>query len=350
MGDTRPLRILFVGLGAIGQRHVRNLRQLLGEDLELTAVRVRGRGHVLTDGLEVEAQTGLEERYRIRVVADLDTALAERPDAVFVTNPSSQHMEVALQAARAGCNLFVEKPLATLEQGIDELARLVDERKLVALVGFQLRFHPGFERMRALLSIGRPGRVVGVRAVVGEGLAEAHPYEDYRESYAARAELGGGALLGLVHEFDYLQAWFGRPRRLFALGGQLSRLEMDVEDVASVLMEFEAPSHRFPVHVHMDYVQRPPVRSCEVLGDDGRIVWDQTAGTVEDVRGDGSRERFDMSGLRRNELFRDEIGHFVGCLRGRDVPRVGVREASTSVRMALAARRSLETGDPVTLS
>ena len=84
-----------------------------------------------------------------------------------------------------------------------------------------------------------------------------HPYEDYRALYAARADLGGGVVLSQIHEFDYLYALFGLPRRLFAIGGHLSHLEIDVEDVASTLMEFNVDGHILPVHLQQDYLQRP---------------------------------------------------------------------------------------------
>lgn len=350
IAGNRRLRVLIVGLGSIGQRHARNLLRVLGDGVELSAFRARGRSHVLTEDQQVESATGLVERYRIRVLSDLDAALGERPDAVFVTNPSSLHREVALSAARAGCHLFVEKPLATSLEGLDELVEAVEGSALVALVGYQLRFHPCFAHLERLLAAGRPGRIVGVRAVVGESLAAAHPYEDYRESYAARSDLGGGVLLGLSHEIDYLRALLGEPRRVFALGGHLSRLEVSVEDAASVLLEHAGPTHRFPAHVHLDYLQRPPVRSCEILGDDGRILWDCHAGTVDDIRVDGSRDRFTAPVLDRNDLFLAELEHFLRCLRGEERPRISVREGAADVRIALAARRSMETGMPVELA
>jgi predicted dehydrogenase len=344
------MRILFAGLGSIGQRHVRNLRTLLGPELELLAYRVRGAQRILTDELEPEAEQGLAERYGIRAFPDLEAALSERPEAVFVTNPSSRHLEVALPAARAGCHLFIEKPLATAEAGVEELAAEVERRGLVALVGYPLRFHPCFERLRALLAQGRPGRILGGRVLLGEHLPSWHPYEDYRESYAARSELGGGVLFTQLHELDCLYACFGLPRLVFALGGRLSRLELEVEDTASVLLEFQAPLHRFPVHVHLDYLQRPPVRSLEVLGDDGRILWDYYGVTVDDVRVDGTLDRFAAPGFRRNDMFLAEAAHFLACVRGREQPRVGIREGAASLRIALAARRSMAGGEPVLLA
>jgi predicted dehydrogenase len=349
MTPVAALRILFVGLGSIGQRHVRNLRRLLGDRVELLAVRARGLTRVLTDEQVVASETGLLERYAIRALPDLPAALSERPDAVFVTNPTALHLEVASSAARAGCHLFVEKPLASDEAGLDELVDLVERKGLVALVGYQLRFHPGFARLQALIAAGRPGRVIGVRAAVGESLVDAHPYEDYRASYAARRDLGGGVLLGLSHELDYLRALFGTPRRLYAMGGRLGGLAIGVEDTASVLMELGRGERRFPAHLHLDYLQRRPLRCCEILGDAGRIVWDALAGTVDDLRPDGGCDRSASPDLGRNGLFLAELEHFLRCLRGEERPRVTLRDGAATVRIALAARRSLEGGEPVEL-
>jgi predicted dehydrogenase len=343
------MKILMVGLGAAGQRHVRNLRRRLGRELSLSAYRVRRDSRILAEDLQVEAHDGLEEKYGIQRFDDLDAALGESPDAVFVTNPSSEHMEIALRAARHGCHLFIEKPLATLEDHLEELAGEVERRRLVAVVGYQYRFHPGFERLRSLLGAGRPGRILGARVVAGEHLPSWHPYEDYRQSYAARADLGGGVLFTQIHELDYVYACFGMPRLVFASGGRFSGLEVDVEDVASLLLEFQGPTHVFPVHLHLDYLQRPPIRSCEVLGDDGRIVWDYYGLAVDDFRVDGTVDRYATPEFRRNDMFLAGIDHFLACLRGEETPQVGVREGAVSVRIALAARQSMATGLPVLL-
>src|SRR6185312_146830 len=137
------MKVLIVGLGSIGQRHVRNLRALLGDQLELLAVRVRGLNHVLTDALKIESPDGLCEKYDIRTFGDLEQALAQKPDAAFICNPNSMHMATALTVARAGCHLFIEKPLAHEEADVEELIEIVEQRRLVATVGYQLRFHPG---------------------------------------------------------------------------------------------------------------------------------------------------------------------------------------------------------------
>lgn len=343
------LRVLFAGLGAIGQRHLRNLHALVGPGLEIAAFRVRRHMAIVTERLELDTEESVESRYGIRVFDELDAALdAFEPELVFVCNPTSLHMDVALPAARAGANLFIEKPLAASLDGAEELARIVEERQLTALVGFQMRFHPCFLRLRQLIAEGALGRLIAVRARHGEYLPGFHPYEDYRQSYAARQALGGGVILTQIHDIDYLVALLGAPERVFAMGGHLSSLEIDVEDVASVSLEMRRDGRTLPVHLHQDYVTRPPVRTCSLLGDAGSIEVDFRTSSLTRVSPSGETiESLSFPGFERNQMFVDLLRHLLGCLDGKETPVVGIRDAMRTQRVALAARESLRTGQVI---
>jgi predicted dehydrogenase len=338
-------RFLFVGLGGVGQRHLRNLQTLLGEEAEFLAFRQQRNSPVLTDQMQTESGSDLESKYRLRVFADLTEALAQRPEAVIISNPTSLHLAVARVAAEAGCHLFIEKPLGHEMKGVAEFLDLVDRKNLVTLVGYQWRFHPCLIALRDVLRANMIGRVIAVRAKFGEYLPNWHPYEDYRQSYAARRELGGGVLLTQIHDFDYLGWLFGWPRRLFCVGGKLSNLEIDVEDTASTLMECEVAGRTVPIHLQQDYLTNPGERSCEVVGESGKIFANLADGLLQVWTADGklaSKERFDM--IDRNEIFLREIKHFLACLDGAESSRVTAREGARSLQVALAARESMKTG------
>jgi predicted dehydrogenase len=339
------MKVLMVGLGGIGQRHVRNLRTLLGEKVEIFAVRTRGLRHALTDRLTIAPGVDFEAQYGILALPDLEAGLDKAPDAVFVTNPSSLHVGVALAAVEAGCHVFVEKPLSDSTDGVERLVEAAERGKRVGCVGYQLRFHPTLRRVKALLDAGAIGRILVARFEVGEYLPGWHPYEDYRAMYASRRDLGGGAILSQIHEIDLAYWYFGMPRRVFALGGHWSSLEIDVEDTASILLECAVDGRPLPVHVHQDYVQRPPSRRAEILGDEGKIIVDLHVPEVRVV--DAKTGRVDVEGLRdfqRNELFLAELRHFLACVEGREAPTVSLREGARSLAVALAARRSIDSG------
>jgi predicted dehydrogenase len=344
------MKLLVVGLGAIGQRHVRNLRALLGDSVEIWAVRSRGLSHVLTDAMTVEAREGLCEKYGIRIFGSLDDGLAHKPDAAFVCNPTSLHIGTALALARGGCHLFIEKPLAHEYAGVDELLGLVERQGLVATVGYQYRFHPCLTTTYAWLRSEAIGRVLAVRAQIGEYMPGWHTYEDYRGTYGASRDLGGGTLLSQIHEMDYLYWFFGLPRRVFTMGGHLSSLDVDVEDVTSTLMEFERDGIHFPVHLSQDYVQRPASRTCEIVGDTGKIEMDLLRHTIRlyDPSGQLAQSN-EFPGFQRSQMFIEETQRFLACIESREAPAITLRDGAQSLRMALAAKESLEKGVVVSM-
>ena len=332
-----------VGLGGIGQRHTRNIRALLGDDAEILAYRTRGLSHVLTDTLTIEPGADLETRYNVQRFDDLDKALSQKPDVVFITNPSSYHISPAIAAAEAGCHLFIEKPLSNSLEGVEELTEITESKQLTTLIGYQLRFHPCFRLVKKLLDEDAIGTLLAARLEVGEYLPAWHSYEDYRQMYASRKDQGGGVIVSQIHELDLVYWWFGMPSRVFALGGHWSSLEIDVEDTASILLECEYQGRSLPVHVQLDYIQRPPSRTCQIVGEKGKILVDLHALQVRVVSSENpDGVLHDFSGLERNKLFADELDHFFACVAGEAKPEVDVREGANSLRIALAAYESIE--------
>ena len=182
-----------------------------------------------------------------------------------------------------------------------------------------------------------------MNAEVGEYLPAWHKYEDYRQMYASKKELGGGVILSQIHEMDYLYSWFGLPSRICALGGHLSSLEIDVEDVASIMMEYNNGERVMPVHVHQDYVQRPSRRGCSIIGDAGRIDFDLAGSTLKVFDQEGSlTEEADYADLDRNSLFMGELKHFAECVEKREQTTATLSDGAASLKMAMAAKRSLE--------
>ncbi len=346
------MRILFVGLGGAGQRHLRNVRLLLGQEARIGAWRQRRRPFVITETLTLDASRRVEDTYDVKLYDDLEAALADRPEAAVIATPSSLHLRPALTLAEAGCDLLIEKPLSHNLDGVERLVELADRNGIVGLVAYQMRFHPCARLVTQLVRDGAIGRVMMVRLVVGSDLRDWHTYEDYRELYAARADQGGGVILTEIHELDFLYQLFGLPTRVFALGGHLSDLELQgVEDTVSMLFEHHVDGHLVPAHVQLSFARRPAARGGEIEGSLGTIEWDYRAKHVRifsvatgswDVR---SFEKFEPS-----QMFLELMRHFLACRRRTETPVVGLRDGLHSLRMAVAARRSLETGEPVAVT
>jgi predicted dehydrogenase len=344
------LRILFCGLGGIGQRHLRNLRTVLGKELDVHAYRVRRQRIKLQDNLTVEEGADLEADYGVTVHTELDAALAAKPQAVYICNPNALHVPIALQCARAGVPIFMEKPLASDLEGIEALQALVERQQLVFHVGYNFRFHPGLKRFKALVERRHFGNIIRVSAEIGEYLPNWHKYEDYRQMYAARADQGGGVILSQIHEMDLLYWFFGLPQSILCRGGKLSNLDIDVEDTATSLMQYRGEHGSFPIHLHQDFVQRPPVRTFKIIGDGGSAEIDliNLKLNVYDAGGQVI-EHSGFSGFVRNDMFLDQARHFIECVEGKATPQVSLFDGLQSLRLALAALKSLKQGVEVTL-
>jgi predicted dehydrogenase len=185
--------------------------------------------------------------------------------------------------------------------------------------------------------------VVAARVEVGQYLPDWHPSEDYRQGYSARHDLGGGVILDAIHEIDYIRWLLGPVRSVACFAGTLSRLEVETEDTAAVLLRFAGGAIG---EVHLDYVQRAYSRTCQVIGDEGTIRWDYGAGEARVYRADSRAwEAFpNPDGWRPNQMYVDELNHFLRCLAGTERPALDVHDAARVLDVALAAKASSQSG------
>ena len=328
----RMPRVLVIGCGSIGKRHLRNLLALGVR--ELVAIDPR------PERCEEAAALGVE------ALTDLAAAWIRRPDAVVIATPTNRHVPLAIEAAQHGCHLFIEKPLADRLDGIEELIRAVESRHLVTLVGCNLRFHPGLLKVKDLLVQSAVGRVVAIRIEAGQYLPDWHPWEDYRLGDSARRESGGGVMLDAIHELDYARWLLGEVQAVACFSGTLSRLEIETEDTAALLLQFASGVLG---EVHLDYVQRAYSRGCQVIGDEGTIRWDYAAGEVRwfSALSGAWQVWTDPASWEPNQMYQEEIRHWLRCLRGEEPPAQDLREGLAVLELALAAKRSAERGEVV---
>jgi predicted dehydrogenase len=319
---------MVAGCGSIGKRHIKNLRALGVKEIIAFDTRADRRA-------EIKAQSGIE------TVDHLDEAWKKQPDAIVVAAPTAMHMPLALEAAERGVHLFIEKPLASAWDGVEQLIELVDRNELVSLVGCNLRFHPGLITVKRLLSEERVGRIIGARVEVGHYLPDWHPWEDYRQTYSARADLGGGVILDAIHEIDYIRWLLGEITGVFCLAGKLSHLEIDTEDSAALLLRFENAAIG---EIHLDYIQRPYSRSCQILCEEGTIRWDYVTGEVCWYSASAKNwQHFENPiGWEANQMYLDEMQHFCRCLASHSAPEQDVSEAAQILTIALAAKASAQ--------
>jgi predicted dehydrogenase len=344
------MKFLFVGLGSMGQRHLRNLKQIMGDTAEVYAYRVKKNQFVLDNKLQIIDEIGLDDKYNVHVVESMEQAWELGVECVFICNPSSLHMDILLKAAENGCHIFVEKPLSHNYENMEKLTELLSINKCISFVGYQNRFHPCIRKTKKLLEDKSIGRILMVNAEIGENVKNWHKYEDYRNMYACRKELGGGVVLTQIHELDYIIYFFGMPQNAYAVGGKLSDLEIDVEDVASVLLQYKVDGQILPISIQEDYIQTPPTRKCRIVGTEGKIEFDLLASELLVYDGLGNVLLHEKYNFERNDMFIEEMRIFLDAVNGKESKDViTLQEGAESLKVALAIKESLETGKVVCL-
>lgn len=330
-----PMRLLVIGCGSMGKRHIGNL-------LALNA------GRIVTFDSSPDRRRETQSRFPVDIVDRLEDAWELSPGAALITAPTSMHVPLALQAAKRGCHLFIEKPLSHRLEEIDELLRAVRAQGLVTLVGCNLRFHPGLLKIKQLLNRGTIGRVVAARVEVGQYLPDWHPGEDYRQGYSAQKGLGGGVILDAIHEIDYVRWMLGDVEAVSCFTAKLGDLEIDTEDTAAILLRISGGAI---AEMHLDYIQRTYSRSCHIIGTEGTIRWDYTTGQVRWYTAAAQCWEVFVNppGWEPNQMYLDELQHFLGCLGGEEEPALDVFEAARVLEIALAAKAANETAQVVKL-
>lgn len=321
------MRILVVGAGSIGTRHIGNLTEL---GHEVYAVDLNADNLKKVAGKTKGTFLSLEE------------ALAKvKPEAAFICTFSHQHLEPAKTCAAAGCHLFIEKPLAISLDGVSELAALVKEKKLVTMVGCNLRFHPAITALHDTLTTDPEfKRVLWANLEFGYFLPFAK--KDYQTHYMANRKLGGNLIFDAIHELDYAVWFFDKPIKVFCNKGRVSKLEMDTDDHAEMIVEFSSGA---VVTIHLDYLQHGYSRRCKVVSEEGTMVWDFTFGRIGKIS--VKKPAWDWQPMELeilyNQMFVDEIKYFLGCAAAGEETINSIEKNLPVLKLALTANRSAAT-------
>jgi predicted dehydrogenase len=318
-------RALIVGLGSIGRRHLRILREL-HPDLDIRVLRHSGCVEA------IEYSDGCFENF--------EEACRFQPDFAIIASPASEHIVSAKALANAGTHLLVEKPISNNADGVAELISLARGRDLRLQVGYNLRFLKTLQCFRENLIDGLIGSVHSVRCEVGQYLPDWRPDVDYRQSVSAQRKFGGGVLLELSHELDLLSWVFGDIFSVSAWIGSQGSLDIDVEDSAMLHLEFE---NKVRAQVMMDFIRRDSTRACTAVGEKGTLRWDALKGLVEhfDSSANSWREII-RSPLNRDESYLAQLRSFLNSIQTGAVSEIASagEEGLNVVKVIDAARRS----------
>jgi predicted dehydrogenase len=321
-------RILIVGLGSIGKRHLRLARKLI-PDADIRVLR--------------RLATSDVPEYSNGCFSHIDEAIAFRPQIAAVANPAPFHIDTAQTLANAGVHLLIEKPLSDSLKGIEQLLKTCQRQRTVLLTGYNLRYLPSLRRFRDLLGESVIGKVLSVRCEIGQYLPSWRPDNDYRNGVSARHDLGGGALLELSHELDYLRWIFGEFEWVNARLSRQSGLEIDVEDTAHLTLGFTpaVDGSRLIGAVNLDFIRHDKTRLCTAIGECGSLRWNGLTGEVAFFSA-GAREWHQVFSHphQRDDSYIAEWQDFIACVNESKMPQVTGEDGLKVIEIIEAARDS----------
>jgi len=314
------MKVLFLGLGGVGQRHLRNFHELTDGKHEYLTISKSTSKNEISNSLELNQSTDIFEKYSIKVFPNLKEALILEP-------------KLALEN---GSNVYLEKPATLTKKECDELDFLSKRKNLKISVSFQLRFMPWLNKVKDILVSNKYGKPLFVSAIVSEYMPHWHRYEDYQKSYASRKELGGGVVFTQIHEIDYLIYLFGSLNFHSAIGGKFSDLNINVEDTAFSLLYSNYMGKIIPIHLSQDYLGLPKRRELLIQFESVRLTCDFVRGNCKVESSDKILELFEYKSFQRNDAFKAQLSRFIDlleCESNKNAP-VSLSEASVGIEIA----------------
>lgn len=327
------MKFLVVGLGSMGKRRIRNL-------LSLKA------GEIIGFDPRQDRRDEALQRYGIRTVDTFDAGLEEGTDALIISTPPDLHMRYAIPAVRAGKHFFTEASVTT--EGMRELIDECRDKKTVAAPSCTMRFHPSIKKIKEIVTQGVIGTPLAVTYHSGQYLPDWHPWEDYRKFYAAKRETGACREI-VPFELTWLTWVFGRPAKISCFKDKISGLDVDIDDVYQILMNFESG---LTAHLLVDVVARTPTRSFRLLGKDGVVEWSWDSKRVQLYSAASKKWTAFLeptaiveAGYQAAEnMYIDEISAFLSAIQGQAPFPSTFEEDLEILKYLLLAERSSATG------
>jgi len=322
------MNILVIGCGSIGERHIKNL-------ITLSA------GSIIVSDTNPDRLEYIKEKYFLDVFDDVDAAFATHPDIVLVCTPPPLHIPLAMKAVDHGCHVFIEKPLSHTLDHVEGLLTKAKKKQRIVFVGYNLRFQKGIRLMKQLLEEEAIGKTLAIRAEFGQYLPDWRPSQDYTKSYTAQQSMGGGIILDGSHEIDYVRWFAGEITEVSCFAGTLGSLHVDVEDTAEILLR---TANGAIAEIHLDFLQRVYSRTCKIIGTQGTLLWDYSENMVRLYSAKTKEWKTFPLQTEPNEMYLEEMKHFLACINGKAVPLIDGYEAKKVLEIALAAKKSANVG------
>ena len=293
------MKILIIGYGSIGKRHISNLTKI---------------GKVKTIVLTKRKKDDFLKKNNCHVFSKLEDCLNENPDAAIICNETSLHLKIAIKLVKNNIHIFIEKPLSNSLVGINQLKKIVKSNGITTHVGCVLRFHPILKKTKEIIEKNSLGKIKFVQVENGSYLPEWQPNKDYKKSYASRSDLGGGVVLTCIHELDYLVWLFGKINNVIATNKKIGGLGINVNDFSSSILEF---SNKTIAEMHLDFFQRDNSRFCKIIGEKGilKVNFEKNQIQSYSIKNKKWQNIMKVKDFNKNCMYLDEMKYFIKCIK-----------------------------------
>ena len=280
------MKIIFFGLGSIGQRHAKIL--LDNYNHEIFAFRTKNGQY--------------KQELPIKEIFLWDDVEKLKPDIAFITNPTSLHIETALNCAKNGYRLFVEKPIDSKNEGLAELLKIIRDKRLPSYVAYNLRFHPVIKKLKEYIN---QYCFLHMRVLCTSFLPDWRPEQDHKKSYSSNSKLGGGVLLDLSHEIDYADYLLDGINKIEGNYGRKSDITVDSDDYADILAE----SPMGISNIHINFLSHVTIRKIYIDFKELSIVGDVNKGIVQEYKHNKPLNIFEYK-IGSNSTYVDQLRYF----------------------------------------
>jgi len=306
-------KVAIIGLGSIGNRHLLNIVSVLTErDKTFTVDLIRS-------GISKDLDTKVYQ-YINKIYNSYDSA-PDDYDVIFVTNPTHLHFKTIEYFLSKTKHMFIEKPVFDSVDVSLELLNIKDDS--IYYVACPLRYTDVIQYLKYQCNLKN---VYSVRVICSSYLPEWRPKQDYRNTYSAHKEQGGGVSIDLIHEWDYITYLFGQPQQILNIKGKFSNLEINSDDLSLYIARYIDMA----VELHLDYFGRKTIREIQIFTDEDTIIGDLTNSEIRYLKS-GKVISFKE---QRNDFQRKEIMHFFDITDGRAINDNDIATAIRTLQIA----------------
>ena len=336
---SKDINILFFGLGSIGQRHLRNLKRLLGNKVKFYAYRKTKHVPLLNNKGDKIKGT-IEKKFQVSLIHNLKSLKKYNIDLIFITSPSSLHLDTVLKLKGIEKSyIFIEKPIDASLKKKKLFINFIKRNKIQIFVGYNMRFHPCYIKLKNLLREKIFKKINYTIFKCSENIQDNHSYENYKISYAARKKLGGGVCLTNIHEIDMMLNLFSNTKLITSHSDRLSMLKINVEDFSSSIFTNSFNTKKLVSLIILDFFQINKERYIKIIGDDGEIYLDFNNYFLKIIK-KGKTKTFNFI-KNKNLMYIDELKLFLNFLKNKKkIPnQYNEKNAFESLKLALKIKK-----------